>query len=150
MYYHFDYHGEPVSYEWVNGNPLAKIWEQMTAAVKAFPATADWSGAEQPPRLRYAFFAENEGLYTLKLHLAPRNPSKRGSRMLCGISINQGERQTIPTISKTYHAGDGNWEWSCAPIPELTDRKRSRKLERKGARQNGTEREKRKGATAIR
>lgn len=30
MYYHFDYHGSPVSYEWVNSTPLVKVWEQMT------------------------------------------------------------------------------------------------------------------------
>ena len=32
MYYHFDYHGDPISYEWVNSTPLTKIWEQMTMA----------------------------------------------------------------------------------------------------------------------
>lgn len=32
MYYHFDYHGGPISYEWVNSTPLSKIWEQMTMA----------------------------------------------------------------------------------------------------------------------
>ena len=32
MYYHFDYHGWPISYEWVNSSYLPKIWEQMTAA----------------------------------------------------------------------------------------------------------------------
>lgn len=32
MYYHFDYHGGPVSYEWVNATPLEKVWEQMTMA----------------------------------------------------------------------------------------------------------------------
>jgi hypothetical protein len=32
MYYHFDYHGGPVSYEWVNSMPLAKTWEQMSMA----------------------------------------------------------------------------------------------------------------------
>lgn len=30
MYYHLDYHGSPVSYEWINSTPLHKIWEQMT------------------------------------------------------------------------------------------------------------------------
>ena len=30
MYYHFDYHGGPNSYEWVNVTPLEKVWEQMT------------------------------------------------------------------------------------------------------------------------
>lgn len=32
MYYHFDYHGGPVSYEWVNSTPLAKVWDQMSMA----------------------------------------------------------------------------------------------------------------------
>ena len=32
MYYHLDYHGAPISYEWVNSTPLSKIWEQMTQA----------------------------------------------------------------------------------------------------------------------
>ena len=32
MYYHFDYHGAPVSYEWVDSTPLSKTWEQMCQA----------------------------------------------------------------------------------------------------------------------
>ncbi len=32
MYYHFDYHGGPISYEWVNTIPLEKVWEQMSMA----------------------------------------------------------------------------------------------------------------------
>ena len=32
LYYHFDYHGEPVSYEWVNSTPITKAWEQLTMA----------------------------------------------------------------------------------------------------------------------
>ncbi|MCR5797571.1 MAG: glycosyl hydrolase 115 family protein [Eubacterium sp.] len=32
LYYHFDYHGGPISYEWINSTPLAKIWEQVTMA----------------------------------------------------------------------------------------------------------------------
>jgi len=32
MYYHFDYHGGPISYEWVNSSYLPKIWEQMSMA----------------------------------------------------------------------------------------------------------------------
>ena len=30
MYYHLDYHGSPISYEWINSTPLSKIWEQMS------------------------------------------------------------------------------------------------------------------------
>jgi Glycosyl hydrolase family 115/Gylcosyl hydrolase family 115 C-terminal domain len=32
IYYHFDYHGGPRSYQWINANPLPKIWDQMTLA----------------------------------------------------------------------------------------------------------------------
>lgn len=32
MYYHLDYHGEPVSYEWIDSTPLSKVWEQMCQA----------------------------------------------------------------------------------------------------------------------
>ncbi|MDC3415302.1 glycosyl hydrolase 115 family protein [Aquibacillus salsiterrae] len=32
MYYHFDYHGGPISYEWINSSYLPKVWEQMTLA----------------------------------------------------------------------------------------------------------------------
>lgn len=32
MYYHFDYHGGPISFEWINSSYLPKIWEQMSMA----------------------------------------------------------------------------------------------------------------------
>ncbi len=32
MYYHFDYHGGPISYEWQNTSRLTKTWEQLTQA----------------------------------------------------------------------------------------------------------------------
>ena len=32
MYYHFDYHGGPVSYEWMPSTPMSLVWEQMTEA----------------------------------------------------------------------------------------------------------------------
>lgn len=32
MYYHLDYHGGPISYEWVNSTKIAKVWEQMSTA----------------------------------------------------------------------------------------------------------------------
>lgn len=32
MYYHFDYHGDPVSYEWVNSTYIPKVCEQMSEA----------------------------------------------------------------------------------------------------------------------
>ncbi|HZZ58315.1 MAG TPA: glycosyl hydrolase 115 family protein [Opitutaceae bacterium] len=32
IYYHFDYHGGPRCYQWINANPLPKIWDQMSLA----------------------------------------------------------------------------------------------------------------------
>ena len=41
IYYHFDYHGGPRSYQWINTNPLPKIWDQMTLA-KQYGADRIW------------------------------------------------------------------------------------------------------------
>ena len=41
IYYHFDYHGGPRSYQWLNTSPLAKIWDQMSLA-KQFGADRIW------------------------------------------------------------------------------------------------------------
>lgn len=32
MYFHLDYHGGPVSFEWVNSTSLYQVWEEMTEA----------------------------------------------------------------------------------------------------------------------
>lgn len=41
VYYHFDYHGGPRSYQWINANPLPKIWEQLSLA-KRYGADRIW------------------------------------------------------------------------------------------------------------
>jgi len=41
VYYHFDYHGGPRSYQWINTSPLAKIWDQMSLA-KQYGADRIW------------------------------------------------------------------------------------------------------------
>jgi hypothetical protein len=41
IYYHFDYHGGPRSYQWLNTSPLNKIWEQMSMA-KQYGADRIW------------------------------------------------------------------------------------------------------------
>ncbi len=41
IYYHFDYHGPPRSYQWINASPLAKIWDQMSLA-KEYGADRIW------------------------------------------------------------------------------------------------------------
>ncbi|HZL78880.1 MAG TPA: glycosyl hydrolase 115 family protein [Candidatus Limnocylindrales bacterium] len=41
VYYHFDYHGGPRSYQWLNTSPIAKIWDQMSLA-KQYGADRIW------------------------------------------------------------------------------------------------------------
>lgn len=32
VYYHFDYHGAPRNYQWLNTSPIAKVWDQLSLA----------------------------------------------------------------------------------------------------------------------
>jgi hypothetical protein len=41
IYYHFDYVGDPRNYKWINTNPIAKVWEQMSLA-HAYGADRVW------------------------------------------------------------------------------------------------------------
>jgi len=41
VYYHFDYHGAPRSYQWINTSPIPKIWDQMSLA-KQYGADRIW------------------------------------------------------------------------------------------------------------
>ncbi|HEX9048817.1 MAG TPA: glycosyl hydrolase 115 family protein [Verrucomicrobiae bacterium] len=41
IYYHFDYHGSPRNYQWINTSPLPKIWDQLSLA-KQYGADRIW------------------------------------------------------------------------------------------------------------
>jgi hypothetical protein len=41
VYYHFDYHGGPRNYQWINSSPIPKIWDQMSLA-KQYGADRVW------------------------------------------------------------------------------------------------------------
>ena len=41
VYYHFDYHGGPRSYQWINTDPIPKIWDQMSLS-KQYGADRIW------------------------------------------------------------------------------------------------------------
>jgi hypothetical protein len=41
VYYHFDYHGGPRSYQWINTSPIPKVWDQMSLA-KQYGADRVW------------------------------------------------------------------------------------------------------------
>ncbi|MFO1486840.1 MAG: glycosyl hydrolase 115 family protein [Verrucomicrobiota bacterium] len=41
VYYHFDYHGGPRSYQWINTSPIPKLWDQLSLA-KQYGADRIW------------------------------------------------------------------------------------------------------------
>ena len=41
IYYHFDYHGGPRNYQWINTSPISKIWDQLSLA-KEYGANRIW------------------------------------------------------------------------------------------------------------
>ena len=60
MYYHFDYHGGPVSYEWINSSTISKTREQMSEAYEA-GVRKIWivnTGDLKPQELPISFFMD--------------------------------------------------------------------------------------------
>ncbi|WP_420140056.1 glycosyl hydrolase 115 family protein [Sphingomonas sp.] len=58
IYFHMDMHGGPFSYQWINSNPLPKIWEQMNLAHE-YGANQIWIanvGDLKPLELAIEFF----------------------------------------------------------------------------------------------
>jgi hypothetical protein len=58
IYYHFDMHGGPFAYQWINTNPFPKIWEQMNLAYE-YKANRIWIanvGDLKPLELPIEFF----------------------------------------------------------------------------------------------
>jgi hypothetical protein len=41
VYYHFDYHGGPRNYQWINTSPIPKVWDQLSLA-KQYGAARIW------------------------------------------------------------------------------------------------------------
>ena len=41
IYYHFDYHGGPTDYRWINTSPIPRVWDQMSLA-KQYGADRIW------------------------------------------------------------------------------------------------------------
>ncbi|WP_226896050.1 glycosyl hydrolase 115 family protein [Polymorphobacter sp. PAMC 29334] len=58
IYFHMDMHGGPFAYQWINSNPLPKIWEQMNLANR-YGANETWIanvGDLKPLELPIEFF----------------------------------------------------------------------------------------------
>ncbi len=60
IYYHFDFHGGPRSYEWLNTNPIPKVWEQLHLAYR-YGADRIWIvnvGDIKPMEFPISFFID--------------------------------------------------------------------------------------------
>ncbi|MDX5983551.1 glycosyl hydrolase 115 family protein [Sphingomonas echinoides] len=87
IYFHMDMHGGPFSYQWINSNPLPKIWEQMNLAHR-YGANEIWIanvGDLKPLELPIEFF----------LAMAWR-PSDVGKDKIAGWTHAWAERQFGP------------------------------------------------------
>ena len=117
MYYHFDYHGAPVSYEWTNCNRLTKTWEQMTQAYEAgvremwIVNVGDLKAVEYP----LCYFME----------LAYDYESWGGSQVnkteefaRCWVDTQFGSRLTDAQKEKVLAVLDGYTKWNAARFPE--------------------------------
>lgn len=117
VYYHFDYHGGPRSYQWINTNPIPKIWEQLSLA-KQYGADRIWivnvghfKGYELPTEffLQYAWHTErwtNENLPDFTRAWATREfgAGKAGeiADILAAYTRFNGRRKPELLAPKTY------------------------------------------------
>lgn len=105
MYYHFDYHGLPVSYEWVNSSYLPKVWEQMTQAYEAgirelwIVNVGDIFTNEFPLSffLDLAYDYEKWGISNLE---SPDEYTRCFVRKQFGACLNEKQQQTVVRIIK--------------------------------------------------
>ena len=130
MYYHLDYHGDPISYEWINSTPLTAIWEQMTIAYEQgvrqvwMVNVGDLKGNEFPLSYFMALAYDYEtwsvsnrtGQFTeqwlkqqFETHLDAGQISRLQNILTEGILI-IGKRRPEALGAHTYGAGDEAWK----------------------------------------
>ena len=123
IYYHFDYHGGPRSYQWLNTSPLPKIWDQMSLA-KKYGADRIWivnvghlKGYEFP--LEYflslawdtnRWTGENSGEFTTAWAAREFGPkhAKGIAEIMAKYSKYNGRRKPEMLAPDTYHAVNYN------------------------------------------
>jgi len=117
IYYHFDYHGAPYSYEWLNRTNLTKAWEQLTMAYEYgiremwIVNVGDIKGNEYP--LSYfmdlAYDYNKWGINNLN---SAEEYSKYWIEKQFGDSLSYEQKTVIHEILVSYT------KWSAARIPE--------------------------------
>lgn len=136
IYYHFDYHGGPRSYQWLNSNPLPKIWDQMSLA-RQYGADRIWivnvghfKGYEVPTEffLRLAWdparwTGENLGDFTRAWAAREFGPDHAAdiAAIVDGYAKFNGRRKPELLMPDTYSLGHyREWETVLAGFKALT------------------------------
>lgn len=117
MYYHFDYHGAPISYEWTNCNRLTKTWEQLTQAYEAgvremwILNVGDLKGVEYPLCyfMELAYDYETWGSAAL---------NKTALFVRKWIDVQFGNRLTAEQKRKVETVLEGYTRWNAVRSPE--------------------------------
>ncbi len=115
MYYHFDYHGAPISYEWQNTARLTRTWEQMTQAYEYgvrelwIVNVGDLKGAEYP-LCYFMDLAYDYETYSQK--------NKTEEYVTTWIEQQFGERLDKEDKQDLFALLDGYTKWNAARHPE--------------------------------
>lgn len=117
MYYHFDYHGDPVSYEWVNSTHLSKVWEQMTQAYD-FGVRDIWIvnvGDLKPQELPLSYFLDLAYDFDKWGTTAPNKTAEYTKQW---IATQFGSKLTAKELDKAYLLMDGYTRLNSIRKPE--------------------------------
>jgi hypothetical protein len=112
---HFAYQGVLPEGEW----KVLENYGRVGSAIKAFPVTRSFT-LDNSPYVAYRLAVEEEGDYILEVLSAPSNPLDQGGDLAFGVSINEHDILTVPSVSQDYVAGEpANDEWSQGVLNQI-------------------------------
>ena len=105
IYYHFDYHGGPRNYQWVNSNPLPHAWEQLHLAYE-YGVQREWVvnvGDLKPLEFPISFFLD----YAWNPNKYPANSLAKYTRNWVAEQFGAEHADEIAYIITTYGKYNG-------------------------------------------
>lgn len=105
IYYHFDYHGGPRNYQWVNSNPLPHAWEQLHLAYE-YGVQKQWVvnvGDLKPLEFPISFFLD----YAWNPAKYPANSLQKYTRDWAAQQFGPEHADEIAYILSTYGKYNG-------------------------------------------
>jgi len=105
IYYHFDYHGGPRNYQWVNSNPLPHAWEQLHLAYE-YGVQKEWVvnvGDLKPLEFPISFFLD----YAWNPNRYPANSLEKYTKDWAAQQFGPEHAAEIAHILTTYAKYNG-------------------------------------------